>query len=236
MIWIMKSFKYICVLITLPFLISCASKIPITKIPTEDVRRIEQSTHAVDFERLSHSIPKGTLIESVQGGAFCEVQQNWAMGGMDNYSRGPGTALYNTQAENDVMGLKRTDMNFLAFKTMEDTLKQNNIKISANSDLKLSALITDTKINTCLAPYVWSQKGEAYFKINWKLYSKTLKKDLYDNSFESYTEELEFGDKNVEKMLIDVHIANVIKLINDEKFRKLIDSNNLYIGTNENSI
>ena len=68
------------------------------------------------------------------------------------------------------------------------------------------------------------------------MYSKTLKKDLYDNSFESYTEELEFGDKNVEKMLIDVHIANVIKLINDEKFRKLIDSNNLYIGTNENSI
>ena len=122
----------------------------------------------------------------------------------------------------------------IAFKTIEDTLKKNNIKISREADLKLTALVTDLKINTC----VWlpGTKGESYYKIKWQLYSKTLKKDLFSKEIESYSIEENFGENNSQKVVVDAHKANTNKLINDEDFRKLIDANNFYIGTDENSI
>ena len=216
------------------FFIGCASKIPITQVPQESAQKIESDTHRIDFDRLSHSIPKGKKYEAIQGGAFCELQQGWAVGGFDAYSQGPGVPLYNTQAENDALGIKRPDFNLLAFKTIEDTLKKNNIKISREADLKLTALVTDLKINTC----VWlpGTKGESYYKIKWQLYSKTLKKDLFVKEFESYTKEEDFEENNVQKRLVDIHEDNTNKLINDKEFRKIIDSNNFYIGTDENSI
>ena len=218
------------------FFIGCASKVSIPEVDSSDARKLERNTHSIDLERLSHSIAKGVLIESVHGGVGCAFQQGWAVGGMDSYSRGPGVPLYPSQAENDAMGLKRPDLNFVTFKAIEDTLKNNNIKISSKSDLKLSALVVDIKVNTCLEVVTFDQKGEAYYKIRWQLYSKTLKKDLFSKEIESYSIEENFGENNSQKVVVDAHKANTNKLINDEDFRKLIDANNFYIGTDENSI
>jgi hypothetical protein len=227
--------RLIFIVLIISLLNACATKIPITKIEKKASIKIDRKTHIIDFERISHSIPKDTLYESVQGGQFCELKQGWAIGGMDAYSRGPGVPLYATQAENDAMGIQRPDLNRLAFKSVEDALKKSNIQIKPSADLKLTALITDVKINTCLKPWTWEQKGEQYYKIKWVLYSKALKKDLYENEFESSTEKDEFDAKNVEKMIQESYENNVNYLINDDEFRKTIDFENYYIPI-DNSI
>lgn len=223
--------KLLLLLLLTFFLMSCANKMVITKSPSEEAKKIDSMNHLIDFQRISHSIPEGTLIESVQGGAFCEVQQGWAVGGVDGYSRGPGVPLHYTQAEYSAVGVTgKTDMNVLSLKIIEDNLKKNNIKLSRTADLKLSALIIDIKMNTCLQPYTWNQKSEVSFTINWKIYSKLLKKDLFESDISSYAEETEFLENGVEKALTNVYSTNVNKLINNIEFRKLINSNNLYIN------
>jgi len=216
-------------LFLIPILTSCANKMPITKSSFDEAKKIDDMNHLIDFQRISHSIPEGTLIESVQGGYFCEVQQGWAVGGIDGYSRGPGVPLHFTQAEYSAVGITdKTDMNVVSFKTIENNLKKSNIKLSRTADLKLSALITDIKMNTCLQPGGFKTKGEVSFMIKWKIYSKMMKKDLFELDILSYAEETEFLKNGVEKYVTNAYSSNVNKLINNVEFRKLINSNNIY--------
>jgi len=201
----------------------------LTKSSFEEAKKVDYMNHLIDFQRISHSIPEGTLIESVQGGMGCGVQQGWAVGGVDGYSRGPGVPLHWTQAEYSALGeTDKVDLNAVAFKTIENNLKESNIKLSRTADLKLSALITDVKANTCLQPLTFDQKGEASYTIKWKIYSKIMKKDLFELDISSYAEETEFLKDSVQKVITNVYSLNINKLINNVEFRKLINSNNMY--------
>ena len=228
--------KLLLLLFLIPILISCASKIPIIKIPSEQAKKIESDTHNIYFERIANSIPEGQLIETVSYGAMCEMKVGGLVGGGEIYSRGPGVPLYFTQAEGDVLGTNimnqnpRSDWNLLTFKTIVNVLKENNINTSAKSDLRLTALITDIKINSCIPWWHTGKwKGEASVKIKWTLYSKFLKKEILILDIDSFTEETETSIDGLEKMTVNLYTNNVNKLINNSDFRNKINFSNPYI-------
>jgi hypothetical protein len=223
----------------MPLLISCASKIPITKIPSEQVKKIESDTHSINFERMTNSIPQGKLIETVSYGAMCEMKLGGLVGGGEVFARGPGVPLYFTKAEGDALGTniisqhQRSDWNLLAFKTMLNVLKENNIKTSNKSDLRLTALITDIKMNNCIPWWHTGKwKGEALVKIKWTLYSKFLKKDILTLDIESFAEETETSIDALEKITVNLYKNNVNQLINNSDFRNKIKISNPYIEEN----
>ena len=221
--------KLIFILFILSLLNACATKIPITKVPSEEAIAFDGETHHIKFERLSNSIKVGSFVESIQSGFACEIGLGSAWGLDKRYSDGPGKPLYMSKAELKALGVERPDLNLLAIKTIEDVLKNNNINISSKTDLRLSALITDVKMNTCWFPYSQTKnKGEHYLKIKWTLYSKALTENIFEGEYESYSEEVEFKEKNMEKLLMDTYAKNVNKLINDKNFRKVIDKENQY--------